>query len=173
MGIDVAELERRHGSRARSVPRSRGSVAIEFDCAAALAGLDQIAAQAGAQVRPAAQTAAEVLYREVKTRVPVSERAHWFHGTHQKYWFPAGTLRDSIYQVYSKDNSTEHKVATYHVAWNHQKAPYGFMVEYGTSRAAAHPFLRPAYDAMKNFALSAAKDTFENAMAAALPGAVA
>lgn len=149
------------------------SVSITFDPSAAFAGLDRIAAQAGAQVRPAAQAAAEVLYREVKTRVPVSERGHWFHGTHQKYFFPAGTLRDSIYQVYSKDNSTEHKVATYHVAWNHQKAPYGFMVEYGTSRAAAHPFLRPAYDAMKNLALTAAKDKFENALAAALPGVVA
>lgn len=172
MGVDVAELEHRHGSRARSVPQPKRSVSIQFDCDAALAGLDEIAAVAGAQVRPAAQAAADVLYREAKARVPVSEHAHWFHGTHQKYFFPAGTLRDSIYQVYSKDNSVDQQHATYHVAWNHQKAPYGFMVEYGTSRAPAHPFLRPAYDAAKAVALSAANDTYESRMRAALPGVV-
>ncbi len=41
-----------------------------------------------------------------------------------------GNLEESIYQVYSKDNSGEHK-ATYHVSWNHLVAPHGFLVEYG------------------------------------------
>ena len=48
--------------------------------------------------------------------------------------------------------------ATYHIAWNHQKAPYGFMVEFGTSRAPAHPFLRPAYTAVATAALRAVRD---------------
>ena len=65
-------------------------------------------------------------------------------------------LRDSIYQVYSKDNSGQGK-ATYHIAWNHQEAPYGFMVEFGTSKAPAHPFLRPAYTARLNEAMEATK----------------
>lgn len=146
------------------------SVSVAFDAASALAGLDAIASAAGAQLRPAAQAGADVLYREAKVRVPVSDRAHFFYGTHQKYLFPAGTLRDSIYQVYSKDNSAEGKVATYHVAWNHKKAPYGFMVEFGTSRAPAHPFLRPAYEGAKDLALAAAKGAFESHMAAAVPG---
>lgn len=146
------------------------SVSVAFDAAPALAGLDAIASAAGAQLRPAAQAGADVLYREVKVRVPVSDRAHFFYGTHQKYLFPAGTLRDSIYQVYSKDNSAEGKVATYHVSWNHQKAPYGFMVEHGTSRAPAHPFLRPSYDAVNDDALQEAKTTFVKNMAAAVPG---
>jgi HK97 gp10 family phage protein len=149
---------------------ARRSFGVDLDAGAALAGLDAITAAAGAQVRPAAQSGADVLYREVLLRVPESKRGHWFHGTHQKYFFPAGTLRDSIYQVYSKDNSTEGKVATYHVSWNHQKAPYGFMVEHGTSRAPAHPFMRPSYDAVNDEALQESKATFVKNMAAALPG---
>lgn len=119
------------------------SVTIKADTSGLDSLLDQLGGAVDEAVRPAAQTAAQVLYDEVKRRVPVSDGAHWFHGTHQKYFFRSGTLRDSIYQVYSKKKSGRHR-ATYHVSWNHTKAPYGFMVEYGTSRAPAHPFVRPA-----------------------------
>ena len=121
-------------------------------------------------MRPAAQVAADVLYREVKVRAPESKKAHYFYGTHKIYGpYQPGNLRDSIYQVYSKDRSKKNRLATYHVAWNQKKAPYGFMVEFGTSRApAGHPFLRPAYDAMKDIANSAGQDEFENRMAASL-----
>ncbi len=127
-----------------------------------LAGLDAYVAKVKTNVvYVGAQAAAEVFYREAKLRAPVSGGGHWFHGTSfkingTKYFFNAGTLRDSIYQVMSKDNSGEGK-ATYHVAWNHKKCPYGFMVEFGTSRAPAHPFLRPAYEAAKHEANVAAK----------------
>ncbi len=98
--------------------------------------------------RPAAQAGAQVLYDRVRDLVPTSLKGHWFHGTSfkeygTKYWFNAGALKASIYQVYSKDNSGQ-GFATYHIAWNHQEVPYGFMVEFGTSKAPAHPFLRPA-----------------------------
>ena len=102
-------------------------------------------------LRPAAQAGAQVFYEHVRMNATMlmSSKGHWFHGTSfrktgQKYWFEPGTLRDSIYQVYSKDNSTKEK-ATYHIAWNHQKCPYGFMVEFGTRRAPAQPFLNPAW----------------------------
>ncbi len=144
------------------------SVSIKFDAAGAMAGLDKLEMAAGEHVRAAAQAGADVLYREVLFRVPVGRDSHFFYGTHQKYLFPAGTLRDSIYQVYSTDNSVEHKRATYHVAWNHRKAPYGFMVEYGTSRASAHPFLRPAYDAAKTTALNVSYDVFHERMATSI-----
>lgn len=172
MGIDVHELQHRHGSRARNAPQSGGkSVAVAFDASAAFAGLDAIVAEAGKHVRAAAQVGADVLYRETKLRAPESKHKHYFHGTNKVYGpYEPGNLRESIYQVYSKDNSTENKVATYHVSWNFDKAPYGFMVEFGTSSAPAHPFLRPAYDAVNRLALDAANDTFENRMAAALPG---
>lgn len=98
--------------------------------------------------RPAAQAAAQVIYDAARSKVPVSGKGHWFYGTSykttgQKYWFDAGALRDSIYQVYSKDKSSDSK-ATYHVSWNQKKAPYAWMVELGTSRAPAHPFMGPA-----------------------------
>lgn len=91
-----------------------------------------------------AQAAAEVIYKEAKVRVPVQ----------------SGKLRDSIYQVQSKDNSTDTK-AVYHVAWNHRKAPHGHLIEFGTSRAPAHPFLRPAYEATKQEAIQAGIDAFK------------
>lgn len=133
---------------------------IKFDQDALLAGLDRIA-QAASNARPAAQAGAQLLYDEVRMRVPVGVKGHWFHGssfkkTGQKYWFDAGSLRDSIYQVYSKDNSSEAR-SEYHVSWNRKKAPYAWMVEYGTSKTAAKPFLRPAYDAKIQDALQAAK----------------
>ncbi|MEY5098797.1 MAG: hypothetical protein RJA36_1516 [Pseudomonadota bacterium] len=135
------------------------ALTVAFDDAEVQAWLSELGEAANDAVRPAAQAGADVLYREVLMRVPVGTEGHWFYGTNAKYFFPAGTLRDSIYQVFSQDNSTGQK-ATYHVAWNHRKAPYGFMVEFGTSKARAHPFLRPAYDAKKQVSLDVAKDTF-------------
>lgn len=143
------------------------TISAKFDTKELESALTQIAKDAGEFVRPAAAAGASVLYSEAKERVPVSEKGHWFYGTHSKYYFDAGTLKNSIYYTFSKDNSQEGR-ATYHVAWNHQKAPYGFMVEYGTSRAPAHPFLRPAYDAVNNLALTVAKDKFAELMEAAI-----
>ena len=119
------------------------SVSITFDANQLSKRLNKVKENINAAVRPAAQAGAQVLYEAVKRNAPRSEKAHVFYGTNGKYLFQAGTLKDSIYQVYSKDRSGEQK-AVYHIAWNHQKCPYGFMVEFGTSRAPAHPFLRPA-----------------------------
>ncbi len=91
--------------------------------------------------RPAAQEGAEIIYRQAKLDCPVSEAPHMFHGTHKVYGpYPSGNLRDSIYQVFSKDNSFR-DVSVYHISWNIEKAPYGFMVELGTSRTPAHSFI--------------------------------
>jgi HK97 gp10 family phage protein len=151
-------------------------ISMKFDAAAVDAALDKIASEAG-KVRPAAQAGAQVLYEEARARVPVSAKGHWFHGTSfrktgQKYWFDAGSLRASIYQVYSEDNSSEQR-AEYHVSWNRLKAPYAWMVEYGTSRAGARPFLRPAYDAKVKEAMEAAKARWSADVRAALAGVVA
>lgn len=94
--------------------------------------------------RPAAQAGAHLVYERAKLIVAtelVSKRSHMFHGTHAVYGpYNPGTLRDSIYQVFSKDNSFT-DVSTYHVSWNADKAPYGAMVEFGTSKAPAHSFI--------------------------------
>jgi HK97 gp10 family phage protein len=97
-------------------------------------------------VRPAAQAGAQVVYDYVVARAPQSDHGHWFYGTNKRYWFEAGTLTRSIYQVYSKDNSGKDH-ATYHISWNYRECPYGFMVEYGTANAPAHPFIRPGQNA--------------------------
>lgn len=114
-------------------------------------------------IRAGSQAAAQVFYDEAKARCPISDGAHWFYGTHDKYFFKAGTLRDAIYQVFSKDRSG-FDFATYHISWNHKKAPYGFMVEFGTSNAPAHPFMRPAYEAVKSSAGDAANQRMAEKM---------
>lgn len=139
------------------------SMSITVDMSQFAKRLNAIKADVDAAVRPAAQAGAQVLYEAVRNNVPVSNKGHWFHGTMfkvngTKYFFEAGTLKKSIYQVFSKDKSND-KRSVYHVAWNHRECPYGFMVEFGTSRSAARPFLRPAKARMGD-ALEAAKKEF-------------
>jgi HK97 gp10 family phage protein len=137
-----------------------------------VSGLNQALSEIGeailANVRPAAQAGAQVLYDEMRQRVPVSAKGHWFHGkafrlNGTKYWFDAGSLRASIYQAYSKDNSGA-RHAVYHVSWNEKEAPYAHMVEFGTKRAPAHPFLRPTFDAKATAAAEAMNAKFQEGM---------
>jgi HK97 gp10 family phage protein len=79
--------------------------------------LDALATDVEAAVRPAAQAGAQVLYDAVKLNV-------------SRIGVVSGNLSRSIYQVYSKDKSGK-GFATYHVSWNHIKAPHGHLVEYG------------------------------------------
>lgn len=89
-----------------------------------------------------------VIYEDARSRVPVSTKAHYFYGRNSKktgvrYLIQPGTLKAAIYRVFSPERSTPtHKL--YRISWNHTKAPHGAMVEFGTSRAPAHPFMRPA-----------------------------
>ncbi len=82
---------------------------------AQLAGFKEDIAEA---LRPAAQSGAKVLYQEVKKNISLMG-------------YKTGNLSRSIYQAYSKDNSVEGKVQTYHISWNATKAPHGHLVEYG------------------------------------------
>lgn len=158
------------------------AVRVNFDAASVFSGLDRIAESAGEFVRPAAQAGAEVFHKEARQRAPVSEAPHLFYGKATKKLprgekkqaaygpFLPGNLRDAIYQVFSADNSAEGKRAVYHVSWNRLRAPYAHMVEYGTSRTPAKPFLRPSYDARKGDALAAANDKFVKLMKNVLKG---
>lgn len=114
---------------------------IKFDTAGLTAGLEKLGDGVKREIRPAAQAGAQVLYEEALARVPVL----------------SGLLRSALYQVFSKDNSSAQN-ATYHISWNARTAPHGHLVEFGTSRAPAHPFLRPAYDAKVGDALRTAND---------------
>ena len=94
-----------------------------------------------AATRPAAQAGAQIIYERARLEAPVSQDSHYFYIRGKKYGpYAPGTLRDSIYQVFSKDNSYK-DVSTYHISFNKSEAPYGFIVHNGTSRTAAHPFI--------------------------------
>lgn len=79
-------------------------------------------------VRPIARAGALVFYEEARRLVPVykGEPVIRANGTKIK----PGQLRDAIYHVYSKSESTDARAA-YQVSWNAAKAPHGHLVEYG------------------------------------------
>lgn len=126
------------------------------------AGLDAFAEKLKTKATVVSSAAgAKVFHDRAKSLVPVSDKPHYFHGTSfkvngTKYLFQPGALRDSIYRTMSKDRSVDGK-AVYHIAWNHQKCPYGFMVEYGTNGKPGVAFMRRAFDSAKSDALLAAK----------------
>ena len=79
--------------------------------------LDELGEHAEEAARPAAQAAAQVLYDAVKRNVAGMGRR-------------TGKLAGAIYQAYSEDQSAVGR-ATYHVSWNHKKAPHGHLLEWG------------------------------------------
>lgn len=93
------------------------SFGITVDLDGALAALDGMQERTREAARPAAQAAAQVLYDAVKTNVAGIGRV-------------TGNLASSIYQAYSRDNSSPGR-ATYHVSWNAKRAPHGHLVEFG------------------------------------------
>ncbi|WP_298929236.1 HK97-gp10 family putative phage morphogenesis protein [uncultured Ramlibacter sp.] len=114
--------------------------------------------------RPAAQAGMQVIYEVTRANAPVSEHEHFFHGksfktTGQKYLFQPGNLRDAIYQAFNEKKSGD-GFASYSISWNRSKAPYGHMVELGTSRAAAQPFLGPALHSQAGKAQNAMGEEF-------------
>lgn len=142
------------------------SFRIDFDTSELDAALDRMAEGIQEQVRPAAQAGAQVLYEEVLARVPVSAEPRTVKG---KTYQP-GALKRAVYQTYSQDSSQNGK-ATYHISWNRSKAPHGHLVEFGTSKMEARPFLRPAYDAKYQEALQAAKDRLAEGVQQVVQGA--
>ena len=102
-----------------------------------------------AATRPAAQAGAQIIYDRARINAPTSDGAHFFYGRGSKKSgvrygpFRPGNLRDAIYQVFSKSKSYK-DVSTYHISFNKDKAPYGFMVHNGTSHSAANPFISKA-----------------------------
>lgn len=144
---------------------------VKFDEGGVMAALDKLGEGLKSHVRPAAQAGAQVFYDEVRRNVAEIGKV-------------TGNLASSIYQVYSKDNSSEEQ-ATYHISWNAKKAPHGHLVEFGhlqtrkvyvgsdgnwyTSKekwpfpvwVAPKSFIRSAYDAMQLAAMKAVKEKFE------------
>lgn len=144
------------------------SLTINCDLSALDALIDGLGDKVEGAIRPAAQAGAQVLYNEVKKNVAAIGKV-------------TGNLDSSIYQAYSRDNSEDGQRATYHISWNHRKAPHGHLVEYGHIKSfhvfmgkdgrwytdkkrplnnpvqvAARPFIRPAM-AKFDLAMEAAK----------------
>ena len=116
-------------------------MAIRMNVAAFKEGLRAKVDVLHAATRPAAQAGAEVIYQRARLEAPVSADSHFFYIRGKKYGpYAPGTLRDSIYQVYSKDNSYK-DLSTYHISWNKDKAPYGYVYEWGNSKRGAKSFI--------------------------------
>ncbi len=124
-----------------------------FNTARLLARVQRVADAAKDAVRPAAQAGIQVYYDEVHLRVPVSDKAHSTKG--KKHTFQPGNLKRAIYQAFADESTPER--AVYRVSYNKKKAFYGGMVERGTSRTPAQPYLRPSYDARRADAIAAAR----------------
>lgn len=128
-------------------------ISLSFDMSALSKRLDGITRAAEKGVRPAAQAGAQVFYDEVKQRVPVSAKPH----KSGKKTYNPGTLRKAIYQAFADKESGDGK-AMYRVSFNKTHAFYGRFLEFGTSKMAAKPFIRPAYDAALRKALKAVQE---------------
>lgn len=97
-------------------------------------GLDAFSANVSEKVLFSGVAAmAKVMYDEVLLNVPVK----------------TGLLKSAIYRVYSPEKSTETS-KLYRISWNKKKAPHGHLIESGSSRAPAHPFIRPAFDKIES-----------------------
>ena len=137
------------------------TIDIKIDTGQLQAYFAKMGEKSSEALRPAAAAGARIIQEEAIRLAGRSTKPHWFYGTSYKrkpgqrfssdkavpgrFLFYPGTLKDSIYRVYSKERSSKNK-AVYHVSWNHQKAPYGLFVERGMSpfTAKSRPFLRPA-----------------------------
>ena len=136
------------------------SARIKVDIAGFKQQLQATADKMNQATRPAAQSGAQIIYERAKALVPVSSAAHMFHGSHAIYGpYRPGTLRNSIYQVFSKDNSFR-DVSTYHVSWNADKAPYGYAYEFGESKKGAQSFIRRAVAETRKQVREAIKQRF-------------
>ena len=149
---------------------------FDFDAKALTDQIDALKVKAETAIRPAAQAGAQVFYEAVLATVPVSKKGHWFQGTTAKgssspqqkraasYWFEPGSLKGAIYQVFSKSDSSK-DMSIYHVAWNHRKVPYGFMVALGTAGGAkANDFIGKAEKTVKQRAIDAMSKEFDQRM---------
>lgn len=114
----------------------------------------------GKATRPAAQAGAQIVYARAKQLVPVSKSAHYFYGSNAVYGpYKPGTLRDAIYQAFAEKQSFT-DASAYRVSWNKDKAPYGHMVEFGTSKAPAHSFIGAALAETRSAVRNAIKERY-------------
>ncbi|PZX32060.1 HK97 gp10 family phage protein [Cupriavidus phytorum] len=113
-----------------------------------LNALDQIASES--VLRQAAVAGGRVIHAEVKLRAPVDLGI--YEGKQGRH--PPGFLRSHIILAFEEEKSVPGRLASYIVTWS-KEAFYGRFLEYGTSKMAAQPFLRPGFEAKKKAAAAA------------------
>lgn len=114
-------------------------------------------------LKAAVSAGAEVIRAEAQLRAPR------FVGKVGKRHPPPGTLKASIYKAALPEECT----ATREV-WKvdvRRKAYYAHMVEFGTVKMSARPFMRPAFDAKKGEAVEAMKAKIAAVLAASVKAA--
>ena len=127
---------------------------VAFDFSKITAKLDRLAKIVTQGARPAAQAGAQVFYDEVKQRAATPGNEEKRSAPGEAPFVQSGKLRDAIYQAFVEKESG-YLNAVYRISWNKKAAPHGHLVENGTSRMAARPFLRPSYDAKRTEAIQA------------------
>ena len=111
----------------------------------ALPGLDKLEESIKQQVlRAGAAKMGEVMYDEVKLNTSGAKMG----GAGDPPGVKTGTLNKSVYRAYSPEKSDD-ETKTYHVSFNKRKAPHGLLLERGTSKMLARPFIRPALSRLK------------------------
>lgn len=131
------------------------------DVSSVLAGLSAMSGEMmDSLARSMAVAGGQVIRDEAIARAPV--------GTEAGGSITPGLLRSAIYLAHS-DNRSREAVQVYSVSWNSKKAPHGHLLEFGhwqthgwQGRAlaspkwvAAHPFIRPAFEATRQRSLDA------------------
>jgi HK97 gp10 family phage protein len=112
------------------------------------AGLHKFAAELRAKaMRPAAYAAARVLYDEMALRVPTY----------------SGRLKDSIYHWHD-DKKSGNGREVYAIGPNKRLAPHWHLVEYGTVKMVARPYIRPTFDGLIGWAMDAARSRLAEKM---------
>ena len=91
-------------------------------------------------LRPAAYAMANVFYTEMRMRAPVH----------------SGLLRDSIYHWHDDKRSTADR-QIYAIGPNKRIAKHWHLIEYGTVKMAAKPYVRPTFDSRAASAVDAGK----------------
>lgn len=152
----------------------RNTFVVKVDTSGLDVYLKQLGAAAEESTQPAAKAMAEVYVAAVRDLVPVSKRAHFFHGTQFKKSgikygpYSPGHLSRSIYWAYSPERSGK-GFTTYAVGYNYQKAPYAHMVEFGTEHSKGVGFMSrtAASDAVERDAYEAGERVLLDALAKA------
>ena len=115
-------------------------------------------------LKRAVSAGAEVVRAEAALRAPVY-RGTWSCKDHP----PAGTLKASIYKAAIPEECT----ATREV-WKvdvRKRAYYAHMVEFGTVKMGARPFMRPAFDSKREEVVEVMRTKIAAAIAASLKAA--